>query len=132
MRKITAELLAQEGAYCDRLDEFRERFPTGLDLETVQPKEVVGLDVWWAVRHMLPAPAWEAYQEAARKAFREARATEWEAHKEARATEWEAYKEGGASALARNAFKEAEDAAAKRYREAGARIAIELFRQYWR
>ncbi|HKJ88967.1 MAG TPA: hypothetical protein VKA48_10710 [Gammaproteobacteria bacterium] len=119
-RRITAELLAQEGACPDQLDRFQERFPDGIDPETVQPEEVVGLDVLWAVLHMLPAPAREVFKEAAWKAFREARATEWEA-----------YKEGGASALARKAYKEATDAAWEAYDEAKARIAIELFREYW-
>jgi len=126
-RRITAEMLTQKDACTDQIDRFRERFPDGLDPETVQPEEVVGLDVEWAVHALLPPPAREAfkeaYEEAARKAFK--------AFREARAPAWEAYKDGGAPSLALNAFKEAEDAALKRYREVRARAAIDLFREYW-
>ena len=129
-RRITAEMLTQKDACPDQLDEFRERFPNGIDLETVRPEEVVDLDVWWAVLHMLPDAAWEAYKEAEDAAWKAARKA-FKAFREARATAWGAYKEAEDAALALNAFKEAEDAALKRYREARARIAIELFRQYW-
>ena len=54
MRKITADMLAEKGACPDQLDEFRKRFPDGLDLETVRPEEVVDLDVRWAVHALLP------------------------------------------------------------------------------
>ena len=114
MRKVTAELLAEKGAHCDEIDEFRERFPDGVDLETVQPKEVVGLNVQWAVHALLPPPA--------REAFKEATAPAWKAHEEATASVWKAYKE---------AYKEAKDAAWEAYEEAEARAAIAVFREHW-
>ena len=120
MRKVTAELLAEKGACPGHLDKFRKRFPTGLDLETVRPEEVVGLNVWWAVIHMLPAPA--------RKAFREAEDAAWKVYKEATGSAWEADKE---PASAWGAYGEARDAAWKRHREATARAAIDLFREHW-
>ena len=121
-RRITAEMLAQKDADCDEIDEFRERFPDGVDLETVQPKEVVGLNVQWVVRSMLPHPAWKTYKEA--------RDTAWDAYWEAMATAWEEARLG-ALALARKAHEEAMDVAWEAYEEAEARIATELFRQYW-
>ena len=120
-RRITAEMLTQKDACTDQIDRFRERFPDGVDPETVQPEEVIGLDVWWAVFYMLPAPAWEAYKEAvdaARKAYSEAWAEVWKAYEEP------------ASVL--QAYAEATRLTWEAYREARARAAIELFREYWR
>jgi len=106
MRKITADMLAEKGADCDEIDEFRERFPDGLDLETVQPEEIADLDVEWAVHYMLPIPT--------RKAF-------WEAREAA----LESYMGTPFGAL------RARNSAWKAYQEAKARAAIDLFREYW-
>jgi len=87
MRKITAELLAAKGACPDHLDEFRERFPNGLDPATVRPEEVAYLNVEWAVDTLLPGPAWRVYWKAiapGREAWG-AGATSWEAYEEAQA-----------------------------------------------
>ena len=43
MRKITAELLAEKDACPYQIDRFQERFPDGVDPETVRPEEVVDL-----------------------------------------------------------------------------------------
>jgi len=77
-RRITAEMLTQKGAHCGQLNKFRKRFPDGLDLETVRPEEVVGLDVRWAVLHMLPAPAWKRYREARARAAIELFREHWQ------------------------------------------------------
>ncbi|HKJ87904.1 MAG TPA: hypothetical protein VKA48_05300 [Gammaproteobacteria bacterium] len=105
-RRITADMLAEAGAHCDQLDEFRGRFPDGLDPETVQPEEIADLDVGWAVHYMLPIPT--------RKAF-------WEAREAA----LESYMGTPFGAL------KARNSAWKAYREAKARAAIDLFRRYW-
>ena len=122
-RCITADLLATKGAHCAQLDEFKARFPDGLDVETVRPKEIAGLHVSWMVHALLPAAAWEAYLEAtapALKAFVEARAPTREAHEEAEATvpAWEAFVEATAPAW-------------ETYREAIARAAIAVLREHW-
>ena len=83
MREITADLLAAKGACPDQLDNFRERWPDGLDPAAVTPEEVADLSVGWAVHALLPATAWEAFKEgwgAAWKAYREASAASWSAH----------------------------------------------------
>jgi len=157
MRKITAEMLAEKGACPDQLDRFRERFPDGVDPETVRLEEVYDLDVRWAVRSLLPAPARKAFVEAtapARETHKEGTAPAWKAYWEARASAVEAYMGARANAAAWRTDTEARDAAWKAYEEvtapawkalnkvkgparealseATARIAIELFREYWR
>jgi len=111
-KRITAEMLAQKDAHCAQLDKFRERFPDGLDVETVTPEEVVGLDVGWMVHALLPAAAQKAYAEAESSA-------------------WEAFEEATAPVPAWDAYVEAEAPARKAYREATARAAIEVFREHW-
>ncbi|HKJ87124.1 MAG TPA: hypothetical protein VKA48_01205 [Gammaproteobacteria bacterium] len=112
MRRITAEMLTQKGAHCAQFDEVQERFPDGVDVETVTPEEVADLSVGWAVQALLPAPA--------RKAFKEAEATAWKDYVEATGSAWkEAHRGSGATAW-------------KAYLEAEARAAIRVFRQYWR
>jgi len=109
---ITADLLATKGAYCVQLDEFQKRFPNGLDVDTVRPKEIAGLYVEWAVNVLLPAPALKVFEEAmapAQKAYEEAKATAREVFGEAEAT----------------------DSAWKAFLEAEARAAIAVFREYW-
>ena len=44
MRKITAEMLAEKDARPDQIDRFRERFPTGLDPETVHTAAALGVN----------------------------------------------------------------------------------------
>ena len=143
-RRITAEMLTQKDACPDQLDEFRERFPDGLDPAAVTPEEVAGLSVGWAVHALLPATAGEAWKEAgaaAWKAWKEATSLAREAYREATAPAWKALNEK-AGAPTRDAWKEAEAAAWKTYREdrapaweayreAKARAAIDLFREYW-
>jgi len=143
MRRITADLLAAKGACPDQLDKFRERWPDGLDVETVMPGEVAGLSVGWAVRALLPAPAWEAWKEAeaaawkayaeatttAREAFVEATAPARRAYEGTQRSSWEAFKE--AKDTARKACEEAKVRAWGTYEEAAARAAIAVFREYW-
>ena len=133
MKRITADLLAEKGARCGQLDEFRERFPNGLDPATVMPEEVAGLNVGWAVWALLGTSAWKAYWKAvsvrAREAFVEARSTAREAYEEARVREREAFVEAPATAW--EAYEEAKVRAWGTYEEAKARAAIAVFREYW-
>ncbi|HKJ88969.1 MAG TPA: hypothetical protein VKA48_10720, partial [Gammaproteobacteria bacterium] len=101
MRKISAELLAEKDACPYQIDRFQERFPDGVDPETVQPEEVYALDVRWAVHALLPPPAREAFDEAtapAREAYEEAVATARKALSEVRNPAWKARGEAEARA----------------------------------
>jgi hypothetical protein len=89
---------------------FRKLFPRGasVTLANVRKAQEAGLDVHWAARNLLNAPARKTYEEAcalALRAYDEARALALRAYNEAYAPAWKAYNE--ARALAWKAYNEA-------------------------
>jgi hypothetical protein len=88
--RISADVLERHGACSSQVEVFRREWPDGCEVTQNAAKRVVklALDIDWAAGHLLPAPAWKAYQEAtapALKAYEEAKATALKAYQEAKA-----------------------------------------------
>ena len=66
MHQITAEMLAGKSACRKELELFRQEWPNGFEvtLENCQRAAAIGLDLNWAAKKFLSAPALKAYEEA--------------------------------------------------------------------
>jgi len=115
MKKITYKQLKNAGACLEKLRLFKKLHGESCVMTVKRCIKEASLWDWdWAVNHLLPTPAWKAYNEAiapaekaynevrapAEKAYREARAPAWKAYREARAPAWKAYREAIAQAFA--------------------------------
>jgi len=85
--KITTKMLKDAGACADQTAIFKKAWPKGCVVTLAACRRAVrlGLDLGWAAKHLLPAPAWKAYDEATAPA--------WKAYDEATAPAWKAYDE---------------------------------------
>ena len=108
--RVTKELLESHSACAEHVIVFAREWPDGCEVstETVARAIALGMDIGWAAAHLLPSPAWRAYDEAratALRAYEEATAPALRAYEEARATALRAYEEATAPAL--RAYEEA-------------------------
>ena len=77
---ITKAIITKKDACPDQVKIFAKIFPGGTTITEASLKKAMAakLDLEWAIKNLLPAPAWEAYRKAtatAEEAYRKATAT---------------------------------------------------------
>ena len=118
--KITSNLLKAKNAYSGQVDVFETEWPGGCEITLENCKRAVdlNLDLNWAAKHLLPAPAWQAYQEVeapAWQAYQEVEVPAWQAYQEVEVPVWQAYQEVEVPAW--QAYREVEASAWQAYQE---------------
>ena len=87
---ITLKQLRLKGACSEQVELFKATFGESSEVTMDNAVKYADKFDWtWAAEHLLPAPAWKAYQEAmatADKAYEEATAPAGKAYREAKAT----------------------------------------------
>ena len=118
--KITCELLREKGGSCEQVERFAGEWPDGVEVTYANCLRAaeLGLDLNWAVKHLLSAAQRKVYNKAAEAVL--------EVYNEAVEAAWEVYNE--AVAPAREVYNEAVEAALEVYNEAIA-PAREVYRE---
>ena len=103
--QITIGLLEDHGACESQCQVFATEWPKGCTVTLADARRAaeLGLDLEWASRNLLTAPAEKAYQDAtatAEKAYQDATATAWKAYQDATAPAKKAYQDAKARAFA--------------------------------